>query len=378
MPSPAWIRDGIFAILDRHGVLDPAAPGRFADIRAREPLQGWGTEVLSGAVAVGPGTRVVGSGDHASRPRDGAEFVRLVIPFAEVTGGDWRPAGLQTSHVLLPGGDSRVLVDFVHAGQPHRWELHQAPEDGLTQPYLDCVAAFARDYLPGEFAVRDSGSGEMVISYLPGPPAAEVRAFLRRWPSAAQLVDMVRHDAPGTWGERGGNRIFLAGRRLGLGVPDYNAMAPDGARPLHEAVRFGQTAAVRYMLRGGADPRLLDGAGRQAIDLAAEPALRDFIASWAGRLPGQGLGRRPGIVLSLGPETGRASAGRRRPWRRGWTVSCSWWEACRRTRPIRRCAPPRRSTGDSCSHCRTVRPVLVRHGSVTSGSGSSGRTPAWS
>ena len=363
MPSPAWIRDGIFAILDRHGALDPAAPGRFADISAREPLQGWGTEVLSGAVAAGPGTRVVDSADRASRPRDGADFVRLVLPFADATGGDWRPAGLQASHVLLPGGDSRVLVDFVHAGQPHRWELHQAPEDGLTQPYLDCVAAFARDYLPGEFAVRDSGSGEMVISYLPGPAAAEVRAFLRRWPSAAQLVDMVRHDAPGTWGERGGNRIFLAGRRLGLGPPDYNAAAPDGARPLHEAVRLGQAAAVRYMLRGGADPRLRDAAGRQAIDLAAEPALRDFIASWAGRLPGQAL---------------RECSGRRRPWRRGWTVNCSWWEACRPTRLTRRCAPPRRSTEDSCSRCRMARPVLVRHGSVTSGNGSSGRTPTWS
>jgi hypothetical protein len=366
VPSPAWIRDGIFAILDRHGALDPAAPGRFADISAREPLQGWGTEVLSGAVAAGPGAQVViGSGDHASRPRDGADFARLVIPFADVTGGDWRPAGLRTSAVLLPDGDSRVLVDFVHAGQPHRWELHQAPEDGLTQPYLDCVASFARDYLPGEFAVRDSGAGETIITYLPGPPAAEVRAFLRCWPSAAQLVDMVRHDAPGTWGERGGNRIFLAGRRLGLGSPDYNAPAPDGARPLHEAVRLGHAAAVRYMLRGGADPRLRDGAGRLAIDRAAEPALRDFIASWADRLPGQALAR-------------QLSSKRRRPWRRGWTVNCSWWGACRPTRPSRRCVPPRSSTKDSCSRCLMARPVLVRPGSDTSGSGSSGRTPVWS
>src|SRR5438045_398248 len=162
---------------------------------------------------------------------------------------------------------------------------------------------------------------------------------------------MVGGGAGGTWGERGGSRIFLAGRRVGLGPPDYNALAPDGARPLHEAVRLGHSAAVRYMLRGGADPRLRDGAGRQAIDLAAEPDLRDFIASWAGRLPGQALAR-PGIVLSLGPEMGRASVGRRRPWRRGWTVNCSWWGACRRTRPIRRCGPPRRSTKDSCSRCR--------------------------
>jgi len=378
VPSPAWIRDGIFAILDRHGALDPAAPGRFADISAREPLQGWGAEVLSGAVAAGPGAQVViDAGNHASRPRDGADFARLVIPFAEVTGGDWRPAGLRTSHVPLPEGDSRVLVDFVHAGQPHRWELHQAPGDGLTQPYLDCVTAFARNYLPGEFAVREAGPGQMIISYLPGPAAAEIRALLRRWPSAAQLVGMVRQDAAGTWGERGGNRIFLAGRRLGLGSPDYNAPAPDGARPLHEAVRLGQAAAVRNMLRGGADPRLRDGTGRQAAELAAEPALRDFVASWADRLPGQALGH-PGIVLSLGPETGRASAGRRRPWRRGWTVNCSWWGACRRTRPSRRCAPPRSSTGDWCSRYPMARPVLVLPGSVTSGNGSCGRTPAWS
>ena len=378
MPDPAWIRDGIFAILDRHGVLDPAAPSRFADIGAREPLQGWGAEVLAGAVAAGPGTQVVlDSGNGAGPPRDGAGFARLVTPFAGLTGGDWRPAGLRTSHVMLPGDDSRVLVDFEHAGQPHRWELHQAPEDGLTQPYLDCVAAFARDYLPGEFAIRSTGSGETIVAYLPGPPAAEVRAFLRCWPSAAHLVAMVRQDAAGTWGERGGNRIFLAGRRLGLGAPDYNALAPDGARPLHEAVRLGQAAAVRYMLRGGADPRLPDGAGRRAIDLASEPALRDFIASWAGRLPGQALAP-PGIVLSLGPGMGRASAGRRRPWRRAWTVNYCWWGACRPTQQTRRCAPPRRSTEDSCSRCPMARPAPVRLGSGTSGSGSSGRTPTWS
>jgi hypothetical protein len=374
VPDPAWIRDGIFSILDRHGLLDPAAPSRFADIGAREPLQGWGTEVLAGAVAAGPGAQVVlDSGNDASPPRDGADFARLVTPFAGLTGGDWHPAGLRTSHVMLPGDDSRVLVDFEHAGQPHRWELHQAPEDGLTQPYLDCVAAFARDYLPGEFAIRSTGSGETVVAYLPGPPAAEVRAFLRCWPSAAHLVAMVRQDAAGTWGERGGNRIFLAGRRLGLGAPDYNALAPDGARPLHEAVRLGQAAAVRYMLRGGADPRLPDGAGRRAIDLASEPALRDFIASWAERLPGQALAR-PGIVLSLG----REPAGRRRPWRRAWTVNCCWWGACRPTRPTWRCAPPRRSTKDSCSRCPMARPAPVRLGSGTSGSGSSGRTPTWS
>jgi ankyrin repeat protein len=287
-PGPAWIRDGIFAILDRHGVLDPAAPGRFADIGAREPLQDWGGEVLAGAVAAGRGTQaVIGSGGDQAQPRDGADFVRLVIPFAEVTGGDWQPAGLRASQVTAPGGaGSRVLVDFVHAGQPHRWELRQAPEDGLTQAYLDCVAAFARDYLPGEFVIREPGSGETFVTYVPGPPAAEVRALLRRWPTAAQLVAMVRHDAAGTWGERGGNRIFIAGRRLGLGAPDYDAPAPDGARPLHEAARLGQAPAVRYMLRGGADPRLRDGAGRQAIDLAAEPALRDFIASWTERMPG--------------------------------------------------------------------------------------------
>jgi hypothetical protein len=374
VPDPAWIRDGIFAILHRHGLLDPGAPSRFADIGAREPLQGWGTEVLAGAVAAGPGTQVVlDPGNDASPPRDGAGFARLVTPFARVTGGDWHPVGLRTSHVMLPGDDSRVLVDFEHAGQPHHWELRQAPEDGLTQPYLDCVAAFARDYLPGEFAISSTGAGQTVVAYLPGPPAAEVRAFLRCWPSAAHLVAMVRQDAAGTWGERGGNRIFLAGRRLGLEPPDYNALAPDGARPLHEAVRLGQAPAVRYMLRGGADPRLPDGAGRRAIDLAADPALRDFIASWAGRLPGQALVS-PGIVLSLG----REPAGRRRPWRRAWTVNCCWWGACRPGRPTRRCAPRRRFTKDSCSRCLMARPAPVRLGSGTSGSGSSGRTPTWS
>jgi len=363
-PSPAWIRDGIFAILSRHGVLDPAAPGRFADIRAREPLQGWGDQVLAGAIAA-PQV-IIGSGDDRSQPRNGADFVHLVIPFAEVAGLDWQPAGLRTSHVTAPGGTGgRVLVDFVHAGQPHRWELPQAPEDGLTQAFLDCVAAFARDYLPGEFVIRDPGSGETFVTYVPGPPAAEVRALLRRWPSPAQLVAMVRHDAAGTWGERGGNRIFITGRRLGLGPPDYDAPAPDGARPLHEAARLGQAAAVRTMLRGGADPRRPDGAGRQAVDLAAEPGLRAFIASWTERMPGPALHcRKP-----------REGGGR---WRRGWIASCSWSGACRPTRPMRPCGRRPSSTPDSCSRCPMARPVLVRPGSVTNASGSYGRTPTWS
>ena len=281
VPDPGWLRDGIFAILDRHGVLDPAAPARFADIGAREPLHDWGAEVLAGAIAVGPAEQAVI--DIRATPRDGADFARLITPFAQVTGGDWQPSGLRASHQAGPGGDSRVLVDFEHAGQPHHWELHQAPEDGLTPACLDGIASFARDYLPGEFVIRESGPAGTAVSYLPGPAASEARALLRGWPTAAQLVDMVRLDAAGTWGERGGNRIFLAGRRLGLEPPDYNAAAPDGTRPLHEAARLGQAATVRSMLRGGADPRLPDGAGRLAADLASDPDVRGFIASWAER-----------------------------------------------------------------------------------------------
>jgi ankyrin repeat protein len=80
----------------------------------------------------------------------------------------------------------------------------------------------------------------------------------------------------------------MAGRRLGLEPPDYNAPAPDGTRPLHEAARLGQASTVRVMLRGGADPRLPDGAGRQAADLASDQDLRDYIVSWAGRGLGSG------------------------------------------------------------------------------------------
>jgi hypothetical protein len=65
-PRPGWIRDGILTILDRHGILDPAAPGRFADISAHEPLQDWGAGVLVGAIAAGPGARVVI--DYGGRP----------------------------------------------------------------------------------------------------------------------------------------------------------------------------------------------------------------------------------------------------------------------------------------------------------------------
>ena len=221
--------------------------------------------------------------DGSDRPQEGADFVRLVLPFVRVTGGDWRPAGLRTSHTTQPGGrGSRVHVEFEHAGQPHHWELYQAPPDGLTQGYLACVEEFGREHLPGEFVIPNPGEGELAITYVPGALAAEVRAFLTGWPSAAHLVAMVREDAPRTWGERGGNRVFMAGRRLGLAPPDYNAPAPDGTRPLHEAARLGQAATVRVMLRGGADPRLPDGAGRQAADLASDQDLRDYIVSWAG------------------------------------------------------------------------------------------------
>jgi hypothetical protein len=283
-PSPTGIRDGIFAILARHGMLDPAAPGRFAGAGRDERLQDWGPEVFAGAVAVGAGARaVIVYDDGSDRPREGADFVRLVIPFVRVTGGDWHPAGLRTSHTIQPGGGSQVRVEFEHAGRPHHWELFQAPHDGLTQGYLACVEEFGRNFLPGEFIIRNPGEGELAITYVPGALACEVRAFLRGWPSAAQLVAMVREDAPRTWGKRGGNRVFMAGRRLGLEPPDYNTPAPDGIRPLHEAARLGQAATVRVMLRGGADPRLPDSAGRRAADLASDQGLRDYIVSWSDR-----------------------------------------------------------------------------------------------
>jgi hypothetical protein len=284
-PSPAGIRDGIFAILARHDMLDPTAPGRFAGPDRHERLQDWGPEVFAGSVAVGAGARaVIVYDDGSDRPQQGADFARLVIPFVRVTGGDWNPAGLRTSHTTQPGGrGSRVHVEFEHVGRPHHWELYQAPQDGLTQSYLACVEEFGRDHLPGEFIIRNPGEGELAITYVPGALAGEVRAFLSGWPSAAQLVAMVRQDAPRTWGERGGNRVFMAGRRLGLEPPDYNAPAPDGTRPLHEAARLGQAATVRVMLRGGADPRLPDSAGRQAADLASDQDLRDYIGSWTDR-----------------------------------------------------------------------------------------------
>jgi hypothetical protein len=36
---------------------------------------------------------------------------------------------------------------------------------------------------------------------------------------------------------------------------------------------------VAELLRDGADPRARDGAGRQAIDLATDPAIRALLAS---------------------------------------------------------------------------------------------------
>ena len=93
MPSPAWIRDGIFAILDRHGALDPAAPGRFADISAREPIQGWGTEVLSGAVIAGP----------------------------EATQGEWEVEQAYLDYTLDKAITFRAGIGLVHQEPVHRY-----------------------------------------------------------------------------------------------------------------------------------------------------------------------------------------------------------------------------------------------------------------
>lgn len=80
------------------------------------PAAGMGA-ALAGAIAAAPGTQlvigsgaaahgaqvVIGSGGDRRRLRDGADFVRLVTPFAHVTGGDWRRAGLRAGSACRAG-----------------------------------------------------------------------------------------------------------------------------------------------------------------------------------------------------------------------------------------------------------------------------------
>jgi ankyrin repeat protein len=53
------------------------------------------------------------------------------------------------------------------------------------------------------------------------------------------------------------------------GGADVNRPSPDRTTPLMMAAGYGYTDIVRVLLRRGADPRIADGSGYHAVDLAA-------------------------------------------------------------------------------------------------------------
>ncbi|HET7016062.1 MAG TPA: hypothetical protein VFI65_19225 [Streptosporangiaceae bacterium] len=313
-PSPEQLRDDVLAALDAHGALDPASAVKFTDIASFEPLRDWARAVLAGAISVDASARFVADATSA-RPSmrvyytnaetfdtDGADpesaqfyvdaaqseaggFADLLTPFATATGGDWQPRALRSSGSRSSSG-SELIVEFEHAGLDHRWELPQDWTDGAgTNSFLDRVCAFALEHLAGRFVIRQLGSEDMEVVYAPGGPVDAVQAILRRWPSPGQLVAMVHQSggADDAWPERGGNRLVKARERLGVDKPDYGARTADGRLPLNEAAALGNYRAVRGLIYDGADPDLLDGDGRRAIDVTQERAIHDLLAAWTSR-----------------------------------------------------------------------------------------------
>jgi hypothetical protein len=279
-PDPGGLRDTVTRILDAHGVLDPDAAAQFS-----EPgdLEGnWAMAVLAGSIRVARDARF--TLDFRQGLPNGDWPARLVTQFAAATGGDWQPRGLRCAG---PGRGRYpwATLDFTSGGRRQRWALPGA--DDLLTGMLDHIVAFAREQLPGRFLLRWQDLQVSVV-YAPASAVDEVRAALRGWPSPAQLVAMVRRSSgpASPWPDSpAGNRVRTACQRLGLEGPDYDIPAPDGALPLHEAARLGRTRIVAELLRDGADQRARDGAGRQAIDLATDPAIRALLASRLGQRP---------------------------------------------------------------------------------------------
>jgi hypothetical protein len=275
-PAPGWLRDTVTRVLDAHGVLDHDAAAEFSEPDDLE--QNWAMAVLGGSVRVARDARFTLDFGHGLPNGDWPAL--LVAQFAAATGGDWQPRGLRYAGPGR-GGHPWATIDFTSGGRRHHWQLPPPGADDLLTGLLDQIVAFASDQLPGRFVLQWHDLRASVV-YAPASPVDEVRAALRGWPSPAQLVAMVRASSgpASPWPDSpAGNRVRTACQRLGLERPGYDMPAPDGSLPLHEAARLGRTRIVAELLRDGADPRVRDGAGRQAIDLASDPAIRGLLAS---------------------------------------------------------------------------------------------------
>ena len=108
---------------------------------------------------------------------------------------------------------------------------------------------------------------------------ADIRARNRR---GAEPLHAAVIGAPGstTWNPKRQRSVVLSLVEAGA---DPNAAAAGGVTPLHRAVRNRCSAAVEALLGAGADPRLPNGSGSTASDLAVWTTGRGGTASEAAR-----------------------------------------------------------------------------------------------
>jgi ankyrin repeat protein len=99
----------------------------------------------------------------------------------------------------------------------------------------------------------------------------EVRKFLEQEPDLVRSVGV--HNLPVLYFAAVGGRIKTAEILLERGA-DINAGA-GGNTPLHGAAWLGHTEMVRWLLKHGADPALLDFKGRTPQQLAEESGHTD-------------------------------------------------------------------------------------------------------
>jgi hypothetical protein len=287
-PTPDQVAEALFEVLRRHGRF---YPGGHHDLPqpATQSDPGWANAVLRWALDEYPydtaddrdeqGSEGTISDFGKSGFRPGAvgfdtecieepdDYASLVRLFATATGGLWRPENLRAASLEVEGGRSGdvAVVEFDHDGRHIQWVVNDARSDWVQPDFLDCLAEFVDQNIPGRFITLDGGGQDIYFCYISPVLLEELRTAVR-WPSPDALVATVRAAAAADldWG-RGETEVLNGFGWLGT-WPDLDLPAADGVLALHEAVRLGLPPAITGLLRWGADPRARDGAGKTAFD----------------------------------------------------------------------------------------------------------------